>query len=162
MSSMSIKEMNDQLKDKEVEIFTLKETIEELNDDLKAYKKFFGYEEDMSLQDMKNYKEECDGEETVLRENDKEYADKCEKTEKLSDLVIQLGEKQYMVAELYSQIRELSGGSTLRRDFTSDFIALKDAVAEDDVDDFFDILDSWIQLQREIHAADKNIAELND
>lgn len=144
-------------------IFQQRKRIEELEEELRACKEFFGYNADMTLQEMRSHKDECDEEEKACRQNDQEYADRRDRSDQLADLVVELGEHQYAVAGLYAKIKKLSSEQTtgLRKSFSSDFAALKGVVDEEHIDEFFDIMHKWLSLQRSIHYIDRKIINTN-
>ena len=70
-------------KDKEIELLKLRLQITE--QELKECKEFFGYDDDMTLEDMKNYKSECEQEEKELRKMDDWHSHTHEKHRDLKD-----------------------------------------------------------------------------
>lgn len=145
---------------------TLKLKIQELQEEIKACKEFFGYDYCMSLDDIKYCNDEAEEEEKGLRETDEEYDRICTKSEELSDLVIELGKYQYEVAGLYSSLKKLffnddsSNWVSKRKSFISSFLSLKESVSDDNLEQFFDIMSEWVDYQRQISQVDIKIAKL--
>jgi len=156
---VTITQLNEQLRQKELECLDIQEKFDNIQHELKTCKEFFGYESDMSLQDMHKYKDDCEDDEKLLKDTDQEYADECEKSDEISDLVVVLGEYQYVVVEIYGQIKQLAPeqNAGLRKNFTSDFMALKNSIPDENVDKFFDLIGQWLHFQRKIHLVDKKI-----
>lgn len=136
----------------------LNNTIEDLRNELRECKNFFGYDSSMSIEEMEKYKNDCEEEERQLKESDEEYKKQCEKTEYLTDLVVKLGQLQYTSNETYSKIRKLGLNeaeiSSKRKNFINSFVALKNKISEMHLGQFFELLKRWLKLQEEITLID--------
>lgn len=163
-TTSTLKTLKEQIKQRDVQIFTLTEQIEEIDEELKTCKEFFGYNGEMTLQEMKQYKEECEEDEQKSRETDPEYAEQCEKMEELSDLVVELGEYQYSLSQIHSKMKKLSSEQLngIRKIFASDFNILKNMIQEEDINKFFNLLHEWLDIQKMIHIVDKKIANIKE
>ncbi len=158
--SNSFLTLEEQLENALDDLSETRNQVHSLQDDIKACKEFFGYDPDMSVEEMVKYRDDCEEEEKAFKENDPDYADQCDRSDQLADLVVELGEHQYSVAEVYTKLKQLSPDTTgLRKNFTSDFAALKDSVPEEHVDDFFSLVHEWLDLQKKIHDVDCRIAD---
>lgn len=149
-------------KDKEIELLKLRLQITE--QELKECKEFFGYDDDMTLEDMKNYKSECEQEEKELRNDNEDYNEHCNKFDLLTDLVVQLGEYQYELSEIYKRMKKMFKNENefvfMRKVFISSFNNMKNSVKEEFMEDFFDDVYKLIELQQSIYTTDNKISKL--
>jgi hypothetical protein len=139
----------------------LQSRIYALEEELRICKEMYGFEGNMTLEEMKDHKELCEDAEQVAREADPEYDEHCTRVETLEDLVVSLGEQQFAVSQLYGQMRKLSDDESrfpgLRKAFVADFRMLKETIP--DMEEFFELLHSWLEMQKKIFTIDLKIAE---
>jgi len=98
-----------------------------------------------------------------LREEDDEYNTLCEKEDQLSDLVIELSERQYELSVIYSKIKKLTTKDITRKrkQFTEAFIELKESIVRNNTEEFFILLNNWLLIYHNIAEIDDKISDLN-
>jgi len=106
--------------------------------------------------EYKEQDEEIDEEERAYRESDKEYDNMCKKTDQITNLVVKLGSKQYQSSKLYKKINRFidsndQSSMNAKKQFIIAFNNLKNHVKKEQYEDFFDTLETWLELQREIY-----------
>lgn len=155
------------LQEKDVEILALKEKNEEIVAEMRAQNEFFGYNECMSMQDKQTYKEQCEEDEKELRQ-DESYGVEAEKGDEIVDLVIELGEYQFGISEVYAQIHELIDKNLenvtghdlyykMKKEFIHSFEALKETIQAGDKIEFIDLMKEMIRLEKCIILTDEKI-----
>ena len=146
----------------EAQLEQLREDYEELQEEMRACKEFFGYDPEMSVEEMQSFKDEVEGEDKIHREEDPEFDEQCSKSDTLVDTVLKLGEYQYTVAEIYGSLKKFSPEtSEQRKKFTLSFDALFKTIPEDDSEEFFDLLRQWLEAQEQIFILDNQVKNLS-
>lgn len=159
----TIQDLRRQLAEKDATIQELEETVEDLECDIRNCKEFFGYESEMDINDMKQYKEECEDEERESRAIDQEYDKQCKRVERMSDLVIELGELQFDLSDVKKTIKTLGTNPeeiiAKRKKFNEGFNELKNFIPEDKKSSFLELMVKWMTLEKRMFQVD---SELNN
>lgn len=163
-NTLSTDTLLEQLAASNKENLTLITANNKLKEELRLCKEFFGYNEDSDINALINDADECDEDERNLRELDSDYNKKCENAERLAELVIELGELQYSMSNIYSRLKTLGTDATevnkRRKALTTAFIELKNEIMPSNITKFFALAEEWLQTQLEMAVIDDKLSNI--
>lgn len=161
---MSTENEINSLDNKDLVIIEKTKEIERLRKELSDLKEYFGYESDQSFEEIEEQKIHEDKEEKQYREDDEEYDKECKRGEELSDLVIELSEKQFESSSLTNRLKTLVKleDNEVRKNFFISFNKLKNVITKGEMNEFYDIISDWIDIQKEMYEIDEKIRTLSD
>jgi hypothetical protein len=110
----TIKKLENIIRDKDVEIFSLNEKIQEKANEIKIFDKFMGFTEEMSIRDKKKHTQKSEKAEKKLQDIVKdldpslqaEYENDLMKEEDIVDLALQQNELQFEIHEIFNDIKQ--------------------------------------------------------
>lgn len=162
---MSIEKENISILDnKDLVIIEKTKEIERIKKELSDLKEYFGYESDQTIEEIEEQKIHEDEEEKQYREDDEEYDNDCKRGEELSDLVIELSEKQFESSGLNNRLKKLVKleDQEVRKNFFISFNKLKNVITREEINEFYDIISEWIDIQKDMYEIDEKIRSLSD
>ncbi len=160
-----IHEQDQEIHKRELENHELIDKIDELEEDAKDTEEFFGYQAGSSISEKEELKDKCEEEEKHLREQDPDYAHEAEESDTVADIVIRIGQYQYDIAELFSDLRSsLTDNSQLvmdahRKVFTSSFDSLRTLFSGIDGSSFYNSIKMFVELQKQIELLDTKLSK---
>jgi len=166
-----IKTLENIIKDKNVEIFSLNEKIQEKSNEIRMFDKFMGFSEDMSLKDKKRHTQKCDREEKKMKEIVKdldpslqeEYEKDLLKEEDIVDLALKQNQLQYEIHENFNEIKDSMKEKNvdLYKQYKREFLSLVDKLYNMVTDEYknkiFDTLIEILEKENQVYEIDEII-----
>ncbi len=144
------------------EINDKKEIVIEFSDDENEKDDINDINYDSDETEVEQETEESVKEEKRFRKLDKEYARVSKISDKITELVISLSEKQYEAGNLYNRFKKIvpEDKLELRKNFVINFFKFKNSIDTQNLKKFFNILSDWIEIQKEIVEIDEELYNL--
>ena len=139
-----------------------KEIIIEFSDEENDEKEKNDINYDSDDTEVEQETEESLKEEKRYRKIDKEYGRISKISDKITELVISLSEKQYEAGNLYNRFKKIMPEEKLelRKNFVINFFKFKNSIETHNLKKFFNILSDWIEVQKEIIEIDEELFNL--
>ena len=167
------------VREKEMEIFNLKEQIDFVMQENASYDKLMGYSPHMTYQDKLKLNEDSEREleraKTCLDDESlKEYELAVEREDRLIDCALEQNQLQFEISEMFKQIKEYIGEEDYeeykkyKRSYYTMIDGLYKMIASDTVlenhgqrMEMFDVLSDILEKHKKVYELDEEIKNLN-
>ena len=160
------------IKEKDVELFTMREQLDFVLQENASYDKLMGYSPNMTYQDKLRLNEESEKElerakNCLDSDSLKEYETAVEKEDRLIDCALEQNQLQFEIAELFKQIKEFAGDESYeeykkyKRNFYTIVDGLYKIIEEPSSKiEMFDVLNEIIEKHKKVYELDEEIKNL--
>lgn len=167
-----IKKLENTIKERDVEIFSLNEKIEEKTNELKVYDKFLGYTDEMTLREKKRHNARCEKEEKrnqeIVKDLDQSLREEYEKDllneEDIVDLALTQNQLQFEISECFQTIRsnlKSEENYKLYKQYKRDILKVIDGFYSIVTDEFkpkvIDVLIDILDRENQVYDIDERI-----
>lgn len=169
-----IRQLESTIKEKNVEIFSLNEKLEDKVNEIKAYDKMFGFTEEMTLRDKKRHSAKCDKEERkikdIVKDLDQSLRDEYEQDlineEDIVDLALTQNQLQFEISELFQSIKnnlksedKYEQYKQYKRDFLKVIDGFYNIVNDEFKPKVFDTLFDILDKENQVYDIDEKIKQ---
>lgn len=167
----TIKRLENIIKDKDVEIFSLNEKIQEKTNEIKIIDKVIGWTDEMTIRDKKRQTQKSEKEEKKIKDIVKdldpslqeEYEQDLMKEEDIVDLALQQNELQFEIHEIFNEVKQNVSKSNLelykqyKRELLRSIDGFYNIINDDFKNKLFDRLQDIIEKENQVYDIDEKI-----
>jgi hypothetical protein len=168
---VTVKKLENIIKEKNVEIFSLNEKIQEKNQELKVYDKIMGFTDEMTIRDKKKHTQKSEKEEKKIKDIVKdldpslqeEYEQDLINEEDIVDLALQQNQLQFEINETFNEIKQnlQDNNIDLYKQYKRDLLKVIDGfyniINDDYKNKLFDSLTDIIEKESQVYDIDEKI-----
>lgn len=167
----TIKKLENIIRDKDIEIFSLNEKIQEKTNEIKIFDKFMGFTEEMSIRDKRRHTQKSEKAEKklqdIVRDLDPslqaEYVNDLMKEEDIVDLALQQNELQFEIHEIFNDIKQNLQDNNIdlykqhKREFLKAIDGFYNIVNDEYKNRLFDTLIEIVEKESNVYEVDEKI-----